>query len=267
MSIARQCELLGLARSTFYYEAAGESDDNLRIMRLIDEQYTRTPFYGTRKVVEWFKETQGVSLNRKRIQRLMRLMRLEAVYPKPRLTQRNTEHRVFPYLLRDVPIVRVNQVWSTDITYIRLQHGFLYLTAIIDWFSRYVLAWELSNTLDATFCIAALERALRIAKPEIFNTDQGCQFTCADFIAVLQSAEVSVSMDGKGRCLDNVYCERLWRTVKYEEVYLNEYANGMAAFSGLNDYFPFYNEERLHQSLGYKTPAAVFFDGSSTSLN
>lgn len=256
-----------MARSTFYYEAVPESKENLRLMTLIDEQYTHTPFYGSRKVVEWLRKAHGVNLNRKRIQRLMRLMRLEAIYPKPRLTQRNMEHRIFPYLLRDVPILRVNQVWSTDITYIRLQHGFLYLTAIIDWFSRYVVAWELSNTLDAAFCVTALERALRIARPEVFNTDQGCQFTCEDFITVLQAADVSISMDGKGRCLDNVICERLWRSVKYEEVYLNEYSNGNAAFSGLNSYFPFYNDERLHQSLGYRTPAAVFFEGSQAHLN
>ena len=256
-----------MARSTFYYEAVPESEENLRLMTLIDEQYTRTPFYGSRKIVEWLRETHGVDLNRKRIQRLMRLMRLEAIYPKPRLTQRNKEHRIFPYLLRDVRILRVNQVWSTDITYIRLQHGFLYLTAIIDWFSRYVVAWELSNTLDAAFCVTALERALRIATPEIFNTDQGCQFTCEDFITVLQAADVSISMDGKGRCLDNVICERLWRSVKYEEVYLNEYPNGNAAFSGLNNYFPFYNDERLHQSLGYKTPATVFFGDGQAHLN
>ena len=261
--MARQCELLGLAKSSHYYEAAPESEENLRLMRLIDEQYTKTPFYGSRKIVKWLEQNHGARLNRKRIQRLMRLMRLEAIYPKPRLTQRELEHRVFPYLLRNVSIDRANQVWSTDITYIRLQHGFLYLTAVIDWFSRYVVAWELSNTLDAAFCVATLERALRVAQPEIFNTDQGCQFTCKEFIGVLEAAEVTISMDGKGRCLDNIICERLWRTVKYEEVYLKEYPNGNAAFTGLGQYFSFYNHERLHQGLDYRTPASRFLPVSS----
>jgi len=228
-------------------------------MQMIDEQYTKVPFYGSRKIVAWLADTHGLIVNRKRVQRLMRKMRLEGIYPRPRLTQRDTQHRVYPYLLRGLVADRVNQVWSTDITYIRLRNGFLYLTAVIDWFSRYVLSWELSNTLDAGFCVSALQRALVKGCPEIFNTDQGCQYTCKDFIGVLEAANITISMDGRGRCLDNIFSERLWRSVKYEEVYIKDYATGDDAFQGLRKYFGFYNSERLHQALGYRTPASMYF--------
>lgn len=228
-------------------------------MNLIDEQYTKVPFYGSRKIVAWLAKDKKLQVNRKRVQRLMRKMLLEVIYPRPRLTMPDKQHRVFPYLLRGLVTDRVNQVWSTDITYIRLQGGFLYLTAVVDWHSRYVLAWELSNTLDASFCISTLHRALFLGHPEIFNTDQGCQYTCKDFIEVLQGANIAISMDGRGRCLDNIFSERLWRSVKYEEVYLKDYAGGEDAFRGLKSYFQFYNNERLHQSLGYRTPASLYF--------
>jgi putative transposase len=237
-------------------------------MRLIDERYTEYPFLGSRKIVEWLWDTHDLLINRKRIQRLMRLMGIEAIYPKPRLTLRDQNHKVYPYLLRGVSIDRPNQVWSTDITYVPLRQGFLYLTAIIDWYSRFVLSWELSNSLDASFCVTALERALRSgAKPEIFNTDQGCQFTSKDFIAVLESADISISMDGKGRCIDNILCERLWRSVKYEEIYLKDYLTGAEAASGIKKYFIFYNSERHHQSLGYATPASVYYQKGGLCLN
>jgi putative transposase len=265
LSIRRQCELLGLARSSFYYEPIPESEENLALMRFLDEQFTITPFLGSRRMVAWLAEYENIIVNRKRIQRLMRKMRLEVIYPKPRLTVRDLQHKVYPYLLRDVIIDHVDQVWSTDITYIRLRNGFLYLTAVIDWHSRYVLAWELSNTLDAGFCISTLERALRRSTPEIFNTDQGCQFTCKDFIAPLVAAGINISMDGRGRALDNIFSERLWRSVKYEEVYLKDYASGADAFAGLKAYFEFYNCVRLHQSLGYSTPESVYLLGQNAA--
>jgi putative transposase len=218
-------------------------------------------------MVAWLEEYEGIIVNRKHVQRLMRKMRLEVIYPKPRLTIRDKQHKVFPYLLRGVLVDRVDQVWSTDITYIRLRNGFLYLTAIIDWHSRYVLAWELSNTLDAGFCVSTLERALRRSRPEIFNTDQGCQFTCNDFVAVLEAANIRISMDGRGRAIDNIYSERLWRTVKYEDVYINNYDSGTTAFAGLKAYFQFYNCIRLHQSLGYRTPESLYFSAGDPRLN
>jgi putative transposase len=249
-----------LARSSYYYQPIPESEENLVVMNLIDECYTATPFYGRRRVVVWLKENHGLLVNHKRARRLLRLMGLEAIYPRKRLSQRNTEHKVYPYLLRDVPITRVNQVWGTDITYIRVRGGFLYLTAIMDWYSRYVLAWELSNTLDTSFCLSVLRRALTVAKPEIFNSDQGCQFTSTEFTRELLAAEVAISMDGKGRCIDNILTERLWRTVKYEEVYLQNYESGDDAYRGLGRYFPFYNNERPHQALSNQTPASVYQD-------
>lgn len=258
ISIRRQCQLLGISRSSYYYEAAPESEANLSLMRLLDEHFTASPFLGSRRMVAWLREYQKLTVNRKHIQRLMRKMRLEVIYPKPKLTMRDQHHKVFPYLLRGVVIDRIDQVWSTDITYIRLRNGFLYLTAILDWHSRYVLAWELSNTLDAGFCVSALERALRRGQPDIFNTDQGCQFTCKDFISPLELAGISISMDGRGRALDNIFSERLWRTVKYEEVYLKDYATGSEAFAGLKAYFQFYNCVRLHQSLDYRTPESIY---------
>lgn len=226
-------------------------------MRLLDEQYTRTPFYGKRKMVIYLAE-QGYTVDRKRVRRLMRLMGLETIYPKPRLSQPGEQSVRYPYLLRGVSIDRIDQVWSSDITYIRLARGFVYLVAIIDWFSRYVLAWELSNTLDTGFCLEALDRALQAGHPEIFNTDQGVQFTSQDFTERLRAAEIRISWDGRGRALDNVFVERLWRSVKYEEVYLKDYQTVLEARDGLKQYFRFYNYERYHQSLDYKTPFAVY---------
>lgn len=249
--------MLELSRSAFYYEARPVSDQNLLLMRLIDEQYTRAPFYGSRRMVAWL-ERQGYEVNRKRVSRLMEEMGLEAIFPRQRLSTPAPEHKIYPYLLRNVRIERVNQVWSTDITYIRMTRGFLYLTAVIDWFSRYVLSWSVSVTLDVWFCLEALDAALSRGRPEIFNTDQGSQFTSLDFTGRLKSAQVSISMDGRGRALDNIFVERLWRTVKYEEVYLKEYDDVRSATRQLRDYFLFYNEERLHQSLGYRTPAEVY---------
>lgn len=247
---------MGIARSTWYYQPVGESELNLQIMRLLDEQYTRTPFYGSRRMAAWLAKN-GHNVDRKRVGRLMDKMGLVAIYPKPRLSQSAPGHRVFPYLLRGLEITRPNQVWSTDITYIRLRGGFVYLTAILDWYSRYVLAWELSNTMDVQFCLAVLERALRRGKPDIFNTDQGSQYTSEDFTKAILNAGIKLSMDGRGRALDNVFVERLWRSVKYEEVYLKDYATVQEALSGLGAYFRFYNEERLHQSLGHVPPHVV----------
>jgi putative transposase len=255
--VTRQCELVGVARSSVYYQAAGESTDNLALMRLLDEQYTRTPFYGVRRMTEWL-HTQGHAVNHKRVARLLRVMGIEAIYPRKRLSQPAPGHQVYPYLLRGVAIERPDQVWSTDITYIRLRRGFAYLVAVLDWYSRYVLSWELSATLETGFCLAALERALGAGAPEIFNTDQGSQFTSADFTGRLQAAGIAISMDGRGRALDNVFVERLWRTVKYEEVYLRDYADLADAVSQLGRYFRFYNRERLHQALGYRTPQQVY---------
>jgi putative transposase len=260
LSVRRQCELLELNRSTLYYEAGTETVDNLRLMRLLDEEYTAHPFLGSRRLTAWLVE-QGEEVNRKRVQRLMRLMGLEAIYPKPKLSQPGQGHKIYPYLLRGVTIDRVDQVWSTDITYVPLANGFMYLAAIIDWFSRYVLAWRLSNTLDGSFCLEMLEEALGRGKPEVFNTDQGVQFTSSAWTTRLESAGVAVSMDGKGRCLDNIFVERLWRSVKYEDIYLWRYEGVPQLRQGLGRYFPYYNEERPHQSLDYRKPAAVYWEG------
>jgi putative transposase len=260
--VRQQCAVLGLNRSSFYYQPAQESDTNLRLMRLLDEQYTRCPFYGSRKLTAWL-HGQGEPVNRKRVQRLMGVMGLEAIYPKPRLSQGGPGHRIYPYLLRGVPVTRPDQVWSADITYVPLATGFMYLAAILDWYSRYVIAWRLSNTLEGWFCVELLEEALGRGRPEIFNTDQGVQFTAAAFTGRLEAAGVAVSMDGRGRCLDNVFVERLWRTVKYENIYLCGYALVPELRQGLGHYFPFYNEERLHQALGYRTPAAVYRGGEA----
>jgi putative transposase len=258
LSVARQCELLGLARSSWYYHPRPVSAENLRLLRLLDEQYTRCPFYGVRRMTAWLR-TQGHLVNPKRVARLMRELGITAIYPGPRLSVPGEGHEIYPYLLRDVVVERRDQVWSTDITYIRLAQGFVYLVAVLDWFSRYVLAWELSVTMDVEFCIAALERALqRGARPAIFNSDQGAQFTSQAFTGRLRAADIRISMDGRGRALDNIFVERLWRTVKYEEVYLKDYASVSSARANLDAYFRFYNDERLHQSLGYQTPAAVY---------
>lgn len=261
--ISRQCELLWLSRSGYYYEPVGESPLNLYLMNLIDEQYTRTPFYGVNKMTAWLIR-QGYTVNPKRIRRLMRKMGLEAIYPKPRLSLSTSENKKYPYLLRDLEIERPDQVWCADITYIRMRQGFLYLMAIMDWYSRYVLAWRLSNTLDTGFCLDALNAALVISQPEIFNTDQGVQFTSAEFTKRLQEAEIRISMDGRGRVFDNIFVERLWRTVKYEEVYIHSYEGVHDTLSNLERYFRFYNTERIHESLGYMTPHEVYFGEMET---
>jgi putative transposase len=249
--------LLELNRSSLYYESTGETPENLRLMRLIDEQYTACPFYGSRKMTAWL-ERRGEEVNRKRVQRLMRNMGLEAIYPKPRLSAAGRGHKTYPYLLRGVKIERPNHVWSTDITYVPMTEGFMYLAAVIDWYSRYVIGWRLSNSLDGSFCLELLEDALRGGRPEVFNTDQGAQFTAEAFTGRLESTGVTVSMDGRGRALDNVFVERLWRTVKYENIYIQGYESVPELQRGLKGYFGFYNEERLHASLGYQTPGAVY---------
>jgi putative transposase len=223
----------------------------------MDEQYTQTPFYGIRRMTVWLRQ-QGYHVNHKRVGRLLRHMGLEALYPKPRLSAPGEGEKRYPYLLRGVTVARRDQVWSTDITYVRMRHGFLYLVAVLDWYSRYVLAWELSNTLDTGFCLAALEAALTQSRPEIFNTDQGVQVTSAAYTTRLEAACVQISWDGRGRALDNVFVERLWRSVKWEEVYLKDYQTVADAMSGLAGYFRFYNQERPHQALGYQTPAQVY---------
>lgn len=260
LSVTRQCELLALARSSRYYEPVGMDQESLELMRLMDEQYTRTPFYGIRRMTVWLR-VQGYGVNHKRVGRLMRMMGLEAIYPKPRTSQAAPGHRIYPYLLRGVTIDRPNQVWSTDITYVRLAHGFVYLVAIIDWFSRYVLSWAVSMTLETRFCREALDQALARAQPEIFNTDQGAQFTSADFTKRLEAEGIRISMDGRGRALDNVFVERLWRSVKYEEIYLKAYESVTIAVANLGQYFTFYNQERPHQALNYRTPEAVYLGG------
>jgi putative transposase len=249
--------LVAVPRSTVYYEPVAVSAADLELMRQLDAQYTRTPFYGSRRMTAWLR-THGYAVNRKRVTRLLALLGLEAIVARRRLSTPAPGHRIYPYLLRGVPIERVDQVWSTDITYIRLRRGFAYLVAVLDWYSRYVLAWELAPTLDTEFCVSALEAALRYGRPEIFNTDQGAQFTSAGFTGRLEAAGVRISMDGRGRALDNVFVERLWRSVKYEEVYLKDYAGFTDAVRNLAVYFRFYNRERLHQALGYRTPAAVY---------
>ena len=257
LSIRRQCDLLGLNRSTLYYPGLGESEENLRLMRLIDEQYLSCPFYGSRRMTIWLR-LLGEEVNRKRVQRLMRTMGLEAIYPKPRLSAGGKEHKIYPYLLRNVRVTRPNQVWATDITYIGLSQGFMYLVAILDWYSRYVLSWRLSNSLEETFCIEALEEALAWQCPEIFNSDQGVQFTSRAFTSRLEERGVAISMDGRGRVFDNIFIERLWRTVKYEDIYLRDYASVPELRRGLTRYFEFYGHERPHQSLDNRTPWEVY---------
>ncbi len=259
MSIERQCELLGLSRSSYYYQPVPENAENLRLMRRIDEHYLERPCEGSRRMTVWLNK-HGEEVNRKRVQRLMRLMALEAIYPKRRLSTPDRQHKVYPYLLRDLKIERPDQVWSTDITYVPMKHGFMYLAAVLDWHSRYVIAWRLSNTLDGDFCLDMLEEALSQGKPEIFNTDQGVQFTALAWTSRLERAGIAVSMDGKGRWADNVFVERLWRTVKYEDVYPKEYEFVPQLQTGLQAFFPFYNEKRYHQALGYRTPAEVYWE-------
>ncbi len=259
ISVRRQCELLGIGGAGLYYEPKGESEENLLLMRLLDEQYTQAPFYGSRKMTEWLW-TKGFEVNRKRISRLMAVMGIEAVYPKPNLSAPGEGHKIYPYLLGGIEVKRVNQVWSTDITYIRMSQGFVYLVAVMDWFSRYVLSWSLSLTMELDFCVEALKRALRRGRPEIFNSDQGSQFTSEKFTGELQAREIAISMDGRGRCMDNIFIERLWRSLKYEEVYLKDYSSAPEARAGIESYLRFYNQERLHQSLNYRTPAALYME-------
>ncbi len=269
--IYRQCDLLELSRAGYYYQPQGESLLNLHLMNVIDEQYTRMPYYGVAKMTAWLIR-QSYEVNSKRVRRLMRLMGLEAIYPKRNLSISSPEHKKYPYLLRDVLVERPDQVWSTDITYIKMAQGFVYLVAVMDWYSRYVLAWRLSNTLDTQFCLDALEGALAISQPDIFNTDQGSQFTSTEFTGRLLQSEIKISMDGRGRAFDNIFVERLWRSVKYEEVYVHNYESVKDARENLATYFRLYNRERLHESLGYQTPHEVYFgcsinnDGETSRL-
>jgi putative transposase len=260
LSIRRQCELLDINRSSFYLPPAAESEENLRLMRLIDQQFLKTPFYGSRRMIASL-ERSGETVNRKRVQRLMAKMGLEAIFPRPQTTTTSTDGRVYPYLLRDRELTRVNEVWSSDITYVPMRHGFMYLTAVIDWYSRYVLSWRLSNTLEGQFCLEALDEALSQGRPEIFNTDLGSQFTAREYTGRLEEAGIAVSRDGRGRALDNVFVERLWRSVKYEDIYIKDYEQTSELESGLGAYFWFYDAERPHQSLAYRTPGEVYRAG------
>jgi putative transposase len=263
ISIARQCQLLGLNRSTLYYQRQTEREEDARIMRLIDEQYTLTPFYGYRRMTVYL-QSLGWRVNHKRVLRLMRKLGLEAIYPKPNLSKPCKEHLVYPYLLKDVEIERADQVWSCDITYIRLATGFIYLLVIMDWYSRFVIEFEVSNSLESSVYVEALKRALSKGCPEIFNSDQGSQFTSVEWLKVLQENQIRISMDGRGRCFDNIFVERLWRSVKQEEVYLKEYLDVWEAEEGLGNYFSFYNYRRPHQSLKYQTPFEVYQNGRQT---
>jgi len=259
LSIRTQCALLGLHRSNLSYQAISESSENLLLMKLLDEEYTRYPFKGVRKMDIYLREL-GYIANHKRIRRLLRLMGIEAIYPKKNLSKSNLAHKKYPYLLKGLKIINPNQVWCTDITYIRLSQGFIYLIAIMDWYSRYVLSWQLSNSLDTSFCIDSLEDALMLyGFPEIFNSDQGVQFTSGAFTSLLSANNIKISMDGKGRAFDNIFIERLWRSVKYEEVYLHDYSSMVEAKEKLKNYFNFYNYERHHQGLDYKKPAELYF--------
>jgi putative transposase len=276
ISIRRQCELLGLSRSSYYYRTkrtskksknsnanmfkpVRETEKNLKIMARIDELYLKYPFYGSRSM-RTVLNREGYHVNRKRIQRLMRLMGIQAIYPKPRLSIAGKGHKIYPYLLKDLVIDQPNQVWCSDITYIRLAHGFVYLVAIMDWHSRFVLSWRISNTLDTEFCIEALREALESSNPGIFNTDQGCQFTSAEHTGLLKDAGIKISMDGRGRAFDNIMIERLWRTLKYQDIYIKDYQTVMELNAGLDAYFQFYNYERPHQSLEDKTPAMTYYN-------
>ncbi len=259
LSITRQCKLVGVSRSTFYYEVKGETSLNLKLMRMIDEQFLKTPAYGTRQMARWLRR-QGYCVGRKRVQRLMRKMGLVAIYQRPRTSKPHPEHQIYPYLLRSLDIAAPNQVWCADITYIPMRHGFMYLVAVMDWASRKVLSWRLSNTMETDFCVAALEEAIdRYGRPEIFNTDQGSQFTADEFTKVLKDTGIRISMDGKGRWMDNVMIERLWRSLKYECVYLNAFETGREARQGIGNWIKYYNRERPHSSLADKTPYEAYW--------
>jgi putative transposase len=261
LSLSRQCQVLAINRSSFYYTPKGESAENLALMRRIDELFLKYPFYGSRQMVRQLRR-EGVCIGRHRVRRLMRLMGLEAIYQAPRTSAPHPAHRIYPYLLRNLEVNRPNQVWCADITYIPVQRGFLYLVAIMDWATRHVLAWRLSNTMDASFCVEALNEALaRYGRPEIFNTDQGSQFTGFDFTGVLKQADIKISMDGRGRCMDNIFIERLWRSLKYEAVYLHELTDGFRAERVIGEWIGFYNTERPHSALGGQTPAEAYGTG------
>ena len=266
-SIRRQCCLAGISRSSALYEPVPVSQENLSVMRLIDEQYMRRPEYGSPRMTDWLRDN-GCLINHKRVARLMQIMGIQAITPGPHTSKPSPGHKIYPYLLRNLDIVRVNQVWSTDITYVPMRNGFMYLVAVIDWYSRYVLAWELSNTLDSDFCVLALERALaKHGTPGIFNTDQGSQFTSDAFTGVLLDKEISISMDGRGRALDNVFIERLWWTVKYEDIYPNAYEDARTLYQGLSTYFPYYNNDRKHSALDKRTPFDVFLDPGTRRIS
>jgi putative transposase len=265
LSIVHQCELLGLNRSTYYLQPAAVSAENLRLMRRIDEQYLATPFYGSRRMTAVLRRA-GEEVNRKRVQNLMRRMGLEGLFPGRRTTVAAPGAKAYPYLLRDRKLTRPDEVWSSDITYVPMRHGFMYLTAVIDWYSRYVLSWRLSNTLDGRFCLEALDEALSKGKPEIFNTDQGSQFTSREYTGRLEGAGIAVSRDGRGRALDNVFVDRLWRSVKYEDIYIKDYEHVEGLDAGLSAYFQFYDEVRLHQSLNYRTPGEVYRAGIQAAM-
>ena len=263
LSISRQCDLMGLSRSSRYYKAVAVDTETLALMNAIDRTYTELPFYGILKMTIAMNE-QGFKVNHKKIARLMRLMGIHAIYAEPKLSIPGYNHDIYPYLLTNVSITSANHVWSSDITYVPMLKGFMYCVAVIDWYSRYVLAWNISNTQDADFCLSVLNEALRSETPRIFNTDQGSQFTSTTFIQRLQDANISISMDGRGRALDNVFIERLWRSLKYEDLYLHNYSDATALRDGMTKYFEFYNHRRYHQALNYQTPAAVYFQRSSS---
>ena len=258
ISLRRQCSLVGLSRATYYWQPAGESEQNLKLMKMIDQEYTRAPFYGSRKITVRLNKQLLEKVNRKRVVRLMKKMGLQAIYPHKKTSIPDHQHKKYPYLLRNLSITHPNQVWATDITYIPMRQGFMYLTAIMDWYSRFVITWQLSNTLDGLFCLEALKSALQQGTPEIFNTDQGAQFTAQAFTNELEAVGVLVSMDGRGRAYDNIFVERLWRTIKYEDIYIKDYASVIELQNGLEDYLWLYNYERPHQGLGYQTPAEVY---------
>jgi len=257
--VARQCELLSLPRSTFYYEPRPESEENLKLMKLLDQIHLQYPFFGRTRLTDALCD-QAFDVSENRVYRLMKLMGLNAIYPKPKTSQGGKNHRIYPYLLKGLEISRPNQVWCSDITYIGLKRGFMYLVAVMDWYSRYILSWELSNSLEADFCVSALDKSLMRTRPEIFNTDQGAQFTSDQFTSRLQNEKIKISMDGKGRVFDNIFIERFWRSLKYEEIYLNEYNSVLDLKDGLKKYIAFYNHKRRHQNLGKRPPAEVYFN-------
>lgn len=266
LSVVKQCELLGVNRSTIYYRAVEKIDaQDIELMNEIREIWACIPFYGYRKITKELR-AKGQKVNRKKVQRLMRLAGIQAIYPKPRTSIKNKGHMIYPYVLKDLEINRANQVWGVDITYLKLGNGFMYLVALIDIHSRYIVGWELSNTLDADFCVAMLKRTLHIIKPEIVNSDQGCQFTSEEWINTLKANEITISMDGQGRCLDNIYIERFWRSFKYEDFKLNDYQSVLELRKGIKDYIEFYNHKRWHQALDYKTPVEVYFENLPVDL-